>query len=340
MTKYKELPTQEYLQECFDYDELTGELTWKERPLNHFKSHGIAKSMTSIYNGKIAGSISSSGYINITINNINYAAHRVIWKHYTGKDPIHVIDHINNIKDDNRIENLRDVPISVNNGNSSMQCSNTSGTIGVGFIKNKWRSRYVVNGNEIYLGSFKNKDDAIKARKEAELKDWSHLETKVREKDKVELTLDYLNDYCYYKDDGWLYRKIDDIRLGYVNNKYINMKIKGYTFKAHRLIYWLCTGIRPPDDMIIDHIDGNPSNNKIDNLRLVTYSQNAINVKLQKSNTSGYKGVKFNKNYNTWVSTISINNKNISLGSFKTKEEAITARKNAEPLYHGEFARK
>jgi hypothetical protein len=96
--------------------------------------------------------------------------------------------------------------------------------------------------------------------------------------------------------------------------------------------------MNPPEDMYVDHIDGEPLNNKRDNLRICTNSQNQQHrVKLTSTSTSGYHGVSFYKSTCKWVSRIMTNGKRICLGYFDTIEEAIEARKEAEIKYHGNY---
>ena len=87
-----------------------------------------------------------------------------------------------------------------------------------------------------------------------------------------------------------------------------------------------------------DHIDRNPLNCRRNNLRPATQQQNTQNRTRMKNNTSGVTGVRWNKNYDVWESTIGINYHRIWLGSFKNKDDAIRARLLAEKEYFGEFA--
>ena len=106
---------------------------------------------------------------------------------------------------------------------------------------------------------------------------------------------------------------------------------KGKLYLAHRIIWFLYSG-EDPLDQEIDHIDRNPSNNKLDNLRLATRSQNCIN-KIACS-SSGYKGVYKHHTYDRWVARI----KGKSLGYFLTKEEAALAFDKAAKELYKEFA--
>ena len=111
--------------------------------------------------------------------------------------------------------------------------------------------------------------------------------------------------------------------------------MKAY-LKAHRLAWFFVYGEWPQKQ--IDHINGNKSDNRISNLRLATASQNLSNKGITKSNTSGYKGVSFNRTKKKWMASIKVNKKSINLGYFLTPEEASEAYKAAAIKHHGEFA--
>ena len=85
--------------------------------------------------------------------------------------PSKFTDHINGVRNDNRLVNLREVDPIQNNRNSKRTSLNTSGQMGVGWNKQtqKWRSIVHVEGKGVFLGAFKNKEDAIKVRKQAEI---------------------------------------------------------------------------------------------------------------------------------------------------------------------------
>ena len=86
--------------------------------------------------------------------------------------------------------------------------------------------------------------------------------------------------------------------------------------------------------LVTDHINMNSLDNRKCNLRIVTRSVNQINRGLQSNNTSGYKGVTWNKKSNKWQAQIKLNGKHILLGYFKNIKDAVTSRKNAELIYH------
>lgn len=87
-----------------------------------------------------------------------------------------------------------------------------------------------------------------------------------------------------------------------------------------------------------DHKDRNPLNNRRDNLRPATNSENARNHNKQKNNTSGFIGVHWDKDANKWKAEIRVNKKKINLGRFIKKEDAVITRLHAELKYFGEFA--
>lgn len=93
-----------------------------------------------------------------------------------------------------------------------------------------------------------------------------------------------------------------------------------------------------PEDMVIDHINHNRLDNRYDNLRVCTTQQNSMNTGQRCNTSSGVTGVSYYAHRNTWEAYISINGKRKRLGYFKTIEEAIEARRQAEIEYYGEFA--
>ena len=93
-----------------------------------------------------------------------------------------------------------------------------------------------------------------------------------------------------------------------------------------------------PKGMSVDHINHNTLDNRKENLRNCTRSQNMMNSRIYSNNKSGTTGVSFFKSQNKWISKITFNKKRIYLGLFVKIEDAIKARKDAEIKYFGEFA--
>ncbi|MCK5236051.1 MAG: HNH endonuclease [Deltaproteobacteria bacterium] len=150
--------TQERLKEILDYNSETGIFVW-------IKLSGRRASI-----GDIAGSFhDGTGYIRIGIDGKNNQAHRLAWLYVYGDLPLGQIDHINHIRTDNRIENLRAVSSQENSRNCVMRSANTSGFTGVYWSRqrNKWKAQIMIDGKCIYLGSFTTISEAITARSSA-----------------------------------------------------------------------------------------------------------------------------------------------------------------------------
>ena len=114
-------------------------------------------------------------------------------------------------------------------------------------------------------------------------------------------------------------------------NRYMTVQVFGVGYRMHRIIYLWVYGRLPTKQ--IDHIDGNGLNNKICNLRDVSATNNRRNSGIGNTNSSGTLGVSWRKCNKKWEAHIGVNNKNVRLGTFDTKDEAIKARKAAELRY-------
>jgi hypothetical protein len=119
---------------------------------------------------------------------------------------------------------------------------------------------------------------------------------------------------------------------------YRRVRLRGRNYKAHRLAWLLHYGV-DPGRLHIDHIDGNRSNNAIDNLRLCTQRQNSRNIPIKKNNTSGVPGVSWHHHTKKWRAYVNKDRKQHYLGVFETLHEAVAARNSAAALLHGEFGR-
>lgn len=115
------------------------------------------------FNGRVAGSKMTHGYIEICVQGKRYTAHRLAWFYVHGVWPKGTIDHVNGNRADNRLSNLRDVPQRVNAGNSSKHRSGK--LVGTEFVgdKNPWRARMKVNGKSILIGRFQTEAEAHEA---------------------------------------------------------------------------------------------------------------------------------------------------------------------------------
>lgn len=151
--------TQERLKELLNYNPDTGLFTY-------------AKRRPKVQVGAIAGHKHKGHlYIQLKVDAKLYLAHRLAWLYVHGVFPDNQIDHINQVRHDNRLINLRQATNAENHQNRTVQKNSTSGHAGVTWSKiwRKWHARISLNGNRIHLGWFVDKDDAIAARNAAKL---------------------------------------------------------------------------------------------------------------------------------------------------------------------------
>ena len=120
--------------------------------------------------------------------------------------------------------------------------------------------------------------------------------------------------------------------------KLIDLSKKGKVknFRVHRLVGKAFLE-NPDNKEMIDHIDNNPANNNVKNLRWATSKNNLANQGKQKNNTTGFKGVCFHKHINKYIASIRINGKRKHLDYFKSAEEASQAYEEKAREVHGEF---
>ncbi len=157
------------------------------------------------------------------------------------------------------------------------------------------------------------------------------------------LTQKYLKEILEYNSDTGnfirLVRKSSNAMPGNIagsylrtaGKTYIEMRIDGKRCLAHRLAFLYMTGVLPKNE--VDHINGDGSDNRWINLRLVTHTENQRNKRLVENNTSGHVGVSWNKRENKWRSYITVNMKQLHLGYFYDIKNAIEVRKDAEKQY-------
>ena len=119
------------------------------------------------------------------------------------------------------------------------------------------------------------------------------------------------------------------------DKRYWVISVDKVIYRAHRLIFLFHHGYLPE---FLDHIDGNKINNRVENLRPATKSQNMSNRGKQANNTSGFKGVSFIKADNKYEAWIQVNGKKKHLGRFVDPAIAHEAYKKAALIHHKEFA--
>lgn len=161
------------LRNLLDYDPETGVLTWKERTWRDFPTPRrleTVREWNKKNSGKNAAKKVTDGYLVVATHNRQFRAHRVAWAIFHGEWPSDQIDHINGVRDDNRISNLREVNNKQNSRNQRRRKTNKSGVTGVFWsdAHGMWLAQIRVSGRCKHLGRFEDFDSAVKARKSAE----------------------------------------------------------------------------------------------------------------------------------------------------------------------------
>ena len=146
--------TQDILKEQLYYDSVTGLFTFKK------KKGGMLP-------GSVAGYIQKDGYVAISINGVQYKAHRLAWLYLYGHFPKDHLDHINMKRDDNRINNLRMATRSQNHMNRKAYSNNKLGIKGVHVCGNRFRALIKKDGKQICLGIYGTAEEARKAYEDA-----------------------------------------------------------------------------------------------------------------------------------------------------------------------------
>lgn len=142
------------LRELLDYSPSSGVFKWRVAPTGRREIGGVA------------GCEDRSGYLKIGVDGRLYAAHRLAWLYVYGEWPVPAIDHINGVKTDNRITNLRAAGQDINSQNRrGANRGNTSGLLGVCWSRHhrKWIAQISANGEKVMLGGFDDRRDAYDA---------------------------------------------------------------------------------------------------------------------------------------------------------------------------------
>lgn len=159
------------------------------------------------------------------------------------------------------------------------------------------------------------------------------------------ITQQLIADTFEYRDGLLYWKTVTHPNKGYLRDKPAgSMHKTGYrhitwmnkVHKAHRLIFMLHHGYVPPE---IDHINNDRADNRIENLRAATRSENQCNRHTLSSNTSGYAGVSWHKKSKAWVVRVMKNGKTVVNQYFKDLELAGLFATEARNLYHGTYAK-
>lgn len=159
--EFRKLPDEQYLWECFEYDEGDGALIWAKRPVHHFVERAIhqpPESICKMWNAQRSGKPFGSNYRDTIIGKIDnqsYYAHRIIWKMVYGSEPIDII-HLNGVRTDNALANLMVATKEVRNklGYGTGVCKRMG----------NWIAYMSYERKQIVIGTFDNKADAISCR--------------------------------------------------------------------------------------------------------------------------------------------------------------------------------
>jgi hypothetical protein len=155
------------------------------------------------------------------------------------------------------------------------------------------------------------------------------------------LTQQQVIDLFAYEDGQLIYRQTrkghKPLAGGLANTGYWRVNINGKKYQAHRLIYLMFHGHTPT---FVDHIDGDKTNNKIENLRAATREQNQHNRKVRRDNISGAKNVRWDKKAAKWRVIVSRpHSKQQHIGFFDDLDLAKFVASEHHDKYHGDFAR-
>lgn len=262
------------------------------------------------------------------------------------------VDHIDGDPQNNNVFNLRWCTTSQNNMNCKTYSNNTSGHKGITFDKDRkmWRVRLTLNNEVIHGGRFENFEEAVEVREQLVKKHFgeyarkAHKVPEIKEDDSFkEISGEEWREIRKYKgyevSNLGRVRKGDKIfqlnkKQGYVVTSFHDSKMQ----RVHRLVAEAFIEKKDPNQKFVDHINCVQSDNRVENLRWVTQSQNMMNRKASRDNKSGYKGVYFNTG--RWEVSITANGKTYYGGSFESKDDAIKKRKELEEEHFGEYAYK
>lgn len=160
------------------------------------------------------------------------------------------------------------------------------------------------------------------------------------------LTAERLRDLLHYDTDTGVFRrkvalsgvsKVGDIAGSYREKGYREVGVDGHRYPAHRLAWLYVYGHWPEDQ--VDHINGLTDDNRISNLREATHTQNSYNKGPTSRNTSGVKGVSWDRKKRKWRAQCTVAGKQYHQGYFKNLVDAESAAKLFREINHGQFAR-
>lgn len=164
----------EFLSQCYGFQP-DGSLYWRDRPKNHFQTEQAWLSWNTRCFGKAIGSLDKQGYVQVALHCNGKVqrlhAHRIIMSLHLKRDlkRTEIVDHINQNRSDNRLQNLRLVDHSVNALNTPPRSNNTSGHKNISWCKQKgkWQVSCVLGGNRKHVGFYTELSVAVEAQRSA-----------------------------------------------------------------------------------------------------------------------------------------------------------------------------
>ncbi|MDU6435210.1 MAG: HNH endonuclease [Pantoea sp.] len=159
----------------------------------------------------------------------------------------------------------------------------------------------------------------------------------------VDYSSEILRCFSYSAETGEIYRMVTKRKRDTPGQRaettcgtgHLQVKVLGRRIQAHRMAWFLFYGTWPAGE--IDHINGVKTDNRIENLRDCSKSDNQCNRGMNRNNSSGYKGVYLHKKSGKWMARIGRQGKSYGLGYFSTPQEAYSAYCAAASNLHGEF---
>lgn len=207
-------------------------------------------------------------------------------------------------------------------------------------------SKIMKNGLKATIINYRNCEDIDVEFENNEIAYNHKYSNFIRGKIKCPMKFEYIDNYVRvtnFNINPYIIFLIDKENIGLIKNSYCHLSKAGYIncyvhnysqpIYLHRLI------TNQSSEMVVDHINGDKTDNRKSNLRLCLHADNMRNMKKSSSNTSGYKGVYWDKRKSKWCARVMVNYKHKHLGYFSLIDEAARAYNAAAIKYHGEFTR-